>query len=214
MIHIRAISIIIIFAVVFVWTSPLKGDDYIEDSIDIQELDGDVIAIRDGRVKLFDIPSQEKILRIDSKGYVGAVLTEKRFLVISKSSINWFEISLKEKETQGAITLLSEYLALLVTVDRAICFDGKYNRLIELQRPANEEFLQAAVNKYVTVLVSSHYAFGLTLGKEFNTIRFRPDEFFETLQTKAHFVTIRTTKRLLIYRDSDSSWTVVNRPLR
>jgi hypothetical protein len=199
---------------VFLWTSPLKCDDYIEDSIDIQELDGDVIAIRDRRVKLFDIPSQEKILRIDSKGYVGALLTEKRFLVISKSSINWFEISLREKETQGAITLLSEYLALLVTVDRAICFDGKYNRLIELQRPANEEFIEAAVNKYVAVLVSSHYAFGLTLGKEFNKIQFRPDEFFETLQTKAHFATIRTTKRLLIYRDSDSSWTVVNRPLR
>jgi hypothetical protein len=200
---------------VFLWTFPLKGEDYIEDSIDIQELDGDVIAIREGRVKLFDLPSQEKILRIGSKGYVGAVLTEKRFLVISKSSSGWHEISLKEKETQGPITLLSEYLALLVTVDRGICFDGKYNRLIELQRPANEEFLEVAVNKYIAVLVSSHYAFGLSVeGGGFNKITFRPDEYFETLKTKAHFATIRTTKRLLIFRKSDSSWTVVNRPLR
>jgi len=215
MIHIRAITIIIIFAVVFVWTFPLNGDDYIEDVIDIQQLDGDVIAIREGRVKLFDLPAQEKILWIGSKGYVGAVLTDKRFLVISKSSISWYEISLQEKETQGAIALLSEYLALLVTVDRGICFDGNNNRFIELQRPANDKFLEVAVNKYVAVVVSSHYAFGLALGGgEFNQIPFLPTEYFETLTTKANFATIRTTKRVLIFRDSDSSWTVVDRPLR
>jgi hypothetical protein len=213
--HIRSISIIIIFAVVFVWAFPLKGEDYIEDLIDIQELDGDVIAIREGREKLFDLPSAEKILWSGSKGYIGAVLTERRFLAISESSISWHEISLKEKETQEAITLLSEYLALLVTVDRGICFDGKNNRFIELQRPANEEFLELAVNKYVAVVVSSRYAFGLALGgEEFNKIPFRPNEYFETLKTTAHFATIRTTKRVLTFMDSDSSWTVVDRPLR
>ena len=215
MIHMRAISIIIIFAVVFVWTFPLEGDDYIEDLIDIQELDGDIIAIREGRVKLFDLPSPEKILWIGSKGYIGAVLTERRFLVISKSSIGWYEISLKEKEAKEAITLLSEYLAVLVTVDRGICFDGKNNRFIEFQRPANEAFLESAVNKYVAVVVSSRYAFGLALGgEEFNKIPFLPNEYLETLKTTAHFATIRTTKRVLIFRDSDSSWTVVDRPLR
>lgn len=215
MIHMRAIKIIIIFAVVFVWTFPLKGEEYIEDLIDIQELDGDVIAIREGKAKPFDLRSPEKILWSGSKGYIGAVLTERRFLVISNSSISWHEISLQEKETQGAIALLSEYLALLVTVDRGICFDGKNNRFIELQRPANEEFLDLAVDKYVAVVVSSRYAFGLALGgEEFNRIPFRPYEYFEILKTKANFATIRTTKRLFTFRDSDSSWTVVDLPLR
>ena len=212
--HRRAISIVIIFAVLFVWALPLKGDDYIEDVIDIQELDGDVIAIREGRAILLDLPAQEKILWSGSKGYIGAVLTNRRFLAISRSAIGWHEISLKEKETLEAITLLSEYLALLVTVDRGICFDGKNNRFIELQRPANEVFLKLAVNKYVAVVVSSHYAFGFALeGRAFNRIPFLPNEYFETLTTKAHFATIRTTKRLLIFRDSDSSWSVVDRPL-
>jgi hypothetical protein len=111
--------------------------------IDIQELDGDVIAIREGReTTVFDLPSQEKILWSGSKGNIGAVLTEKRFLVITTSSNAWHEKSLRKGEPQEANTGLSPYLALLVTGDRVIGFDDKNHRFFELLRPANEEFIE------------------------------------------------------------------------
>ncbi len=213
MMHIRAISIIMIFAVVLAWTVPLKSEDYIEDLIDIQELDGDVIAIREGREIIFDLSSREEIRWSGSRGHIGAVLTDSRFLAITTSSKDWHEISLKERESQEGITALSPYLALLVTGDRAIGFDSKNNRFIVLRRPPNEEFIEFEVNKYVAVVVSSRYAFGLALGgKYFNKVPFRANENFKTLKTTSRFATIRTTKRVLTFRASDSLWTVVDRP--
>ncbi|MHC5074569.1 MAG: hypothetical protein ACYTFE_07070 [Planctomycetota bacterium] len=219
MMHIRAISIIMIFAVVFVCTSPLKGEDekYIEDLIDVQELDGDIFAIIEGRQKVFDLPSEEKILWSGSQGYMGAVLTNRRLLVISTSSKTWHEKSLREEETQEASAKLSPYLVLLVTGDRVIGFDDKNNRFFELRRPANEKFIDFAVNRYVAVVVYSRCAFGVTIGsKKFNRIRFQPNEYFETLNLKAtsRFATMHTTERLVTFRESDSLWTAVDRPIR
>lgn len=137
--HKRAIWVILTLLVVFASTHPLRGEDYIEDLINIEEIDGKVIAIRSGRKPVsFNLRSKEDVLWSGAEGYLGAVLTKNRFLVVSTSSTVWQELSLRSDEAPQSVVSLSPNLALLVTRERAIIFDRLANGFIESRLPVRD----------------------------------------------------------------------------
>jgi hypothetical protein len=180
----------------------------IEDLIDIAESKGKIIAIIEGRKTIsFDLRANEKVLWSDSKGYLGAFLTNLRFSVISTSSDAWQALPLKLDESEKGVASLSPYIALLVTGDRAVGFDAASNRFIETQLPIHDELLVTKAEKYVAVVITSSRAFGLaTETSAFAEIRLRVRETIEAIKITASKATVRTSDRLLTFEVKGSSW--------
>ncbi len=181
----------------------------IEDLIDIYESNSKIIAVLEGRksVSLNLLPN-EKVLWSDSKGYLGAFLTNRRFCVISTSSGAWHASPLISSAPDNRIAVLSPYIALLVTAgDRALGFDVKSNRFIETRLPLRDELLSAKVEKYVALVVTSSKAFGLAAGNSrFTNIALRVRETVEAIKITSSKATIRTSHRLLTFKSKGSRW--------
>jgi hypothetical protein len=184
------------------------AEEEIEDLIDIAESKGKIIAIIEGRKTIsFDLRANEKVLWSDSKGYLGAFLTNLRFSVISTSSDAWQALPLKLDESEKGVASLSPYIALLVTGDRAVGFDAASNRFIETQLPIHDELLVTKAEKYVAVVITSSRAFGLaTETSAFAEIRLRVRETIEAIKITASKATVRTSDRLLTFEVKGSSW--------
>ena len=183
------------------------AEEEIEDLVDIFESNGKIIAIIEGK-KTFtsNLRSKEKVLWSDSNGYLGAFLTNERFLIISTSSGGWQILSLRSDESKG-VASLSPYIALLVAGDRAIVFNEASNRFFETRLRTQDELLAAKVDRYVAVVVTSGRAFGLTTKTSaFTEIHFRVGETVEEIKTTSSKVTIRTSDRLLTFEASGSRW--------
>jgi len=183
------------------------AEEEIEDLIDIFESNRKIIAIIEGK-KTFtsSLRSKEKVLWSDSNGYLGALLTNERFFVISTSSGAWQELSLRSDESKG-VASLSPYIALLVAGDRAIVFNEASNGFFETRLRTQDELIAAKVERYVAVVVTSSRAFGLTTKtSDFTEIPFRVGETVEEIKTTSSKATIRTSDRLLTFEASGSRW--------
>jgi hypothetical protein len=190
---------------------PSNSKNDIEDLVDIEQVDKKIIAIRDGiQTAPFELRSKEKVLWLDSDGYIGALLTNERFIAISLSSPGWLETPLRSKEAYDGSPILSPTLALLVTKERVIHFDAISHRFIEQSLRLDEEFVAAEANDYVAVVISSRRALGLASGDSgFREIRFRTSETFQSLKTTPQVVTVRTSWRILTFGASSPSWSEV-----
>src|SRR5210317_1838386 len=125
----RKFFISVICLSIFASAIPAYTEEEIEDLIDIAESKGKIIAIIEGRKTIsFDLRPNEKVRWSGSNGYLGAFLTNVRFFVISTSSDAWQALPLKLDESEKGVAYLSQYIALLVTGDRAIGFDAASNR--------------------------------------------------------------------------------------
>jgi hypothetical protein len=154
-------------------------------------------------------------LWLDSDGYIGALLTNERFIAISLSSSGWLEKPLKSKEAYDGSPILSPTLALLVTKERVIGFDAIAHRFIEQSLRLDEEFVAAEANDYVAAVISSRRALGRRAlglasgGSAFSEIRFRTSETFQSIRTKSQVITVRTSWRILTFGASSPSWSEV-----
>ena len=211
MLPFRTIITILVILTTLLYAIPSNSKDDIEDLVDIEQADRKIIAIRDGiQASPFELRSKEEVLWLDSDGYIGALLTNERFIAISLSSSGWLEKPLRSKEAYDGSPILSPTLALLVTKERVIRFDAISHRFIEQSLRLDEEFVAAEANDYVAVVISSRRALGLASGDSgFREIRFRTSETFQSLKTTPQVVTIRTSWRILTFGASSPSWSEV-----
>jgi hypothetical protein len=184
------------------------AEEEIEELIDIFESNSKIIAIIEGKKTItFDLRPREKVLWSDSNGYLGAFLTNKHFLVISTSSGTWRALRLKSDDSKKRVALLSPYIALLVTGDRAIGFDAESNRFIETRIPIHDEVLAAKVERYVAVVITSSRAFGLAAKTlAFAEVSLRVQETIEGIKITSSKATVRTSDRLLTFEAKSSAW--------
>ena len=208
MLRCRIILISIICVTIFASTITSYAEEEIEDLIDIVELNNKIVAIIEGKKTISnDLRSKEKVLWSDSKGYLGAFLTNEHFFVISTTSNAWRALPLRSNESEKGVVFLSPYIALLVTGDRAIGFDAASNRFVETQLPIHDELIAAEVEKYVAVVITSSRAFGLaTKTSAFTEIRLRIRETIESIKITASKATVLTSDRLLTFEAKGSTW--------
>jgi hypothetical protein len=101
------------------------GGQY-EDLIDITQSSGKIFAfVGSQRSASFDLKASERVQWSDSKGILGCFLTNFRFFVISDTANAWQVYPLRLNEAEDSVASLSATVALLVTDERAIGFDGK-----------------------------------------------------------------------------------------
>jgi len=189
-------------------------DEYIEDAVEIHELRGKVVAVRNGKPNLtFELTLRENVLWKGTRGKVGALLTPKRFLAVSTTSEGWQELVLRLHEAKDARAAISPYLALLVTRQRAVGYDSLGNRFVENRLPLFETVVAAEADYRVAVVVLSGRCAGFALGRaNFAEIAFRIGEDFQTLEMKPRLATVRTSKRLLSFQAANSSWSELSLP--
>jgi hypothetical protein len=207
MIATKTLLLVMLF---FLWSGAAKAqiEEYVEDAVEIHEVRGKVVAVRSGRGNLsFELSLKEPVLWKGTRGKVGAVLTEKRFLTVSNTSDGWLEEPLRLHEAEDAKTAVSPYLALLVTRQRALGFDGLTNRLVEHRLPLFETTLAADTDYRVAVIVLSGRCVGFAVGRNsFAEIHLRIGEEFQTLEMKPRLATVQTSERLLSFQADSSSW--------
>ena len=213
-VHLLPFRIILTFVVTLatlLYAIPSNSKSDIEDLVDIEQVDRKIIAIRDGiQTAPFELRSKEEVLWLDSDGYIGALLTNERFIAISLSSSGWLETPLRSKEADDGSPILSPTLALLVTKERIIGFDAISSRFIQQSLGLDEEFVAAEANDYVAAVISSRRALGLASGGSgFSEIRFRTSEIFQTIRTKSQVITVRTSWRILTFGAASPSWSEV-----
>jgi hypothetical protein len=185
-----------------------NADEEIEDLIYIVKSKDKIVAIIEGSNKIsLNLQANEKVLWQGSNGYLGALLTNYRFLVISTSSNAWQILHLRTDESEKTVAYVSPYIALLVTGDRAIGFDAATNRFIETQLPVHDELLAADIEKYVAVVVTSSGAFGFSAeASAFTEIHLRVRETIAEIKMTSSKATIHTSDRLLIFDAEGSTW--------
>ena len=211
MLPFRTIITFVVTLATLLYAIPSNSKDVIKDLVDIEQVGGKIFAIRDGiQTTPFELRSKEEVLWLDSDGYIGALLTNERFIAISLSSSGWIEKPLRSKEAYDGSPILSPTLALLVTKERVIRFDAISHRFIEQSLRLDEEFVAAEANDYVAAVISSRRALGLASGgSAFSEIRFRTSETFQSMRTKSQVITVRTSWRILTFGVSSPSWSEV-----
>ncbi|MBC8440854.1 MAG: hypothetical protein H8D87_14390 [Deltaproteobacteria bacterium] len=191
-----------------VFTTLSNAEEEIEDLIDIFESNSKLVAIIEGKKTIsFDLPANEKVLWSDSKGNLGAFLTNNRVFVISTSSGIWKYLHLRSDEPEEAKTSLSPNIVLLVFGDRAIGYDASLNQFIETQLPLHDELLAVETGKYVAVVITSSRAFGLAeKSSSFTEVRLGIREALEDVKVTSNKVTLRSSDRLLSFTTISSAW--------
>lgn len=198
----------LIFLNILFFTLCAYAEEDPEDMVDIFEADGEIIAVIEGKnTRPLMLRSRETVLWNRSDGYLGGVLTNYRFLVVSTSSGGWRELPLRKGESEKAVTALSPYLVLLVGKNRAVGFDALNNRFIETRLPINDNPVTVKTGQKVAVVILSGRAFGLTSGASaFDEIRLRTREATESVKITSGKAVIQTSDRLLYFEASGASW--------
>ena len=208
MVRCRKLRIIIFCLSILTAAISSYANEEIEDLIDIAETKSKIIAIIEGkRTITINLQPNEKVQWSSSRGYLGAILTDLRFLVISTASDAWQALPLRLGESGKGAASLSPYIALLVTKDRAIAFDATSNQFLETQLPIHDDLIYAEAEKYVAVVITSRRAFGLAAeSMVFSEFNFRVNETIETIKLTSSKATVLTSDRLLTFEATGSTW--------
>ncbi len=183
----------------------------VEDVIDIHAVDGEVVAVRKGRVlRRQGLGVREEVLWIGSKGHVGAVLTDRRLLVISGNSPNWQDRDFlldEAAEDMEANIMISNFLILAVTHRRIIFFDGLSNSWVVKDIPLHDRVEKILIDHYVAAVITEKCSYGVAARRNrFVEQRFGSDEKVESTRTRPHSVTIYTNRNLLVFRSRTPFW--------
>lgn len=199
---------LVVFLSLIASTPSSNAQEEIEDFIDIVESTGKIIAIIEGGKTIpLELGINETVLWSDSSGYLGAFLTNARFLVVSTSSDAWQVLPLRLNESENGVASLSPNIALLATGERAVGFDATSNRFIETPLPIHDDLIAAQAEKSIAVVVTSSRAFGFALeASTFADIHLRVKETIEEIKATSSKAIVRTSDRLLTFEVKGSAW--------
>jgi len=187
------------------------GKGPVEDLIDIHVAKDKLVAVKQGgTVSEKTLQLKEKVRWQGSRGYIGAVLTSERLLAVSANLSGWAELDLQLAEGESGRLpeiLLSDRLLLMTTRKRLIGFDGGTRSWAVLDIPLHEQVVERAIDAYVAVVVTTGRVYGLARGAgSFIEEPFKRNENVLSVDTSAYNASIRTTRRLLIFKSSGAFW--------
>jgi len=217
----KKLYIIVFLLVLPVWVDGHAGaytdpDDAtrsgaVEDVIDVHVADGEVVAVRDGRhVHRENLGLREAVLWKSARGHVGAVLTNRRLLAVSRTTPGWRSRTLRLEEADDDSQpdmLISDFLVMAVTPRRIILFDGLANAWATKDIPLHDNVSQVAIDNHVAVIITDKRIYGVAARRgRFVEQRIASDEAVVSVTTRPHSVTVRTGRQLLIFRSRSPFW--------
>jgi hypothetical protein len=190
-----------------VGASAVSAEHATLDAVDVQRVDDELVGIRDGassvRIRLL---KGEQVLWTGTDGNVAAVLTDRRFLAISRSAARWQQFRFGRDDVEPSVWLGAN-LALCLTPRRVLHFAGQPGKVSETALSPGERVVSVATDERVGAVVTDRRALGFS--SDDNRVAERPffvQETFEALRTRASSSTIRTSQRLLVFKRSGGGW--------
>ena len=149
----------------------------------------------------------ERVHWSDSRGALGVVITDQRMLAVGAGSASWQEARYERGEAPPGAAQLGERVALLTTNHRALGFNADRGALLEYRFGPRETFHASGVGEQVGVVVTNRSALGLSpLRDRFQSQDLQLHEQVELVDARSALATVRTSRRLLVFRGRTGAW--------
>jgi hypothetical protein len=181
----------------------------LEDTVAVVSIDRELIAHTPDRgSSKRRLELGERLIWHGARGRIGFAVTDRRVFGFDSRS-GWSDRRLRVAEASPARPKLSSRIALFVTSQRAIAFDGHWR---EEPIGPQEGVHTAAVGSGAALVVTNRRALALSpASREFVALKLGVHEIVETARTVASSAEVTTSKRVLFF--SGASWSEQKRSL-
>jgi hypothetical protein len=178
----------------------VAGEVPLADVLEILVLDREMLAT--ARLRL-----DETVLWKGARGKVGVIITDQRILAVASQSGSWQEADYRRTEQRPESALLGERVALVITSERVLGFNGGSGNLAEYRLGPREKVLAARVGANVGVVATDRRALGISpfQGGFFSTALELGDQI-EAISAESNLATLTVRRRLLIFRATTGTW--------
>ena len=195
----------------------MTGQIPLADILDVILVDRELLAIdaESGGQRVERLRLDETVLWKGSRGKVGMVFTNERILAVTTHSASWQTAEYEADEFPPERALLGDRVALAITTQRVLGFDGGTGNIVEYRPGIRERVIDALIGENVAVVVTDRKAIGLSpfVGGFFATPINIGDEI-ESLSAESNLATLTSNRRVLIFRSTTGSWEERRRELR
>jgi hypothetical protein len=194
----------------------VAGEVPLADVLEILVVDRDLLAIdaAGGGQTTARLRLNETVLWKGARGKVGVIITDQRVLAVATQSGSWQEIDYGRTEQRPESALLGERVALVITSERVLGFNGGSGNLAEYRLGPREKVLAARVGENVGVVATDRRALGISpfKGGFFSTALELGDQI-EAISAESNLATLTVRRRLLIFRATTGTWEERSRKL-
>jgi hypothetical protein len=178
------------------------------DLLEVVVLEGEILAIdaNGGGQLSEELHLHEEVVWTGAQGSIGLVITNERLLAVSLGSSAWSEARFERTEVHPTHALLGDRVGLVVTNTRALGFESGSGQLFEYRLGPRERVLATRAGENVLVVVTSRKAIGLSPSGGFAEMRLQLKEELRHVSVRSNVATVRTSRRLLIFRGPSRSW--------
>ncbi len=195
----------------------VAGEIPLADVLEVLVIDRDVLAIdaAGGGQTVARLRLDETVLWKRARGKVGIVITNQRILAAATQSAAWQEMDYRLNELPPTEALLGDRVAVAITSQRVVGFNGGSANLVEYRLGPHERVLAVRAGENVGVVVTDRHALCLSpfAGGFFKTPIDLNDPI-ESVTADSNLATLVSERRLLIFRATTSSWEERERSLR
>jgi hypothetical protein len=211
----RRSSTLLLFALALALAPPTHAQPFgvldevpLTDLLEIVVLEGELLAIdaNGGGQLSQELHLHEEVVWTGAQGSIGLVITDERLLAVSLASSAWSETRFERTEMRPTHALLGDRVGLVVTNRRALGFESGSSQLFEYRLGPREGVLATRAGENVVVVVTSRKAIGLSPSGGFAEIRLQLKEELRHVSVRSNVATVRTSRRLLIFRGPSRSW--------
>jgi len=194
----------------------VAGEVPLADVLEILVVDRELLAIdaAGGGQTVARLRLDESVVWKGTRGKVGVIITDQRLLAVATQSGSWQGTDYGRTELRPESALLGERVALAITSERVLGFDGGSGNLVEYRLKPREQVIEARAGDNVAVVVTDRKALGLSpfLGGFF-TIPLAIGDPIEAVSAESNLATLTAGRRLLIFRATTGSWEERSRDL-
>ena len=194
----------------------VAGEVPLADVLEILVVDRDLLAIdaAGGGQTAARLRLKETVLWKGARGKVGVIITDQRILAVATQSGSWQETDYGRTERRPESALLGERVALAITSERVLGFNGGSGNLVEYRLGPRERVVVARAGENVGVVVTDRKALGLSpfLGGFF-AIPLMIGDQIEAVTAESNLATLTFGRRVLIFRATTGSWEERSRDL-
>ena len=186
-------------------SGPVRAEQYeLEDTVSVVAIDRELIAhAANGRTSKLRLEVGERIRWHGARGRIGFAVSNRRVLGFRQTT-GWTALDLRVGEVSTLPPGLGPRLALLVTTQRAIAFDGQW---AQDSIGPQEVVSHARVGSRVALVVTQRRALGVAPGGAgFVPVSLQIHEGVESVRTMAGSGEITTRRRLLFFSGPGGSW--------
>ena len=192
----------------------VPGEVPLADVLEVLVVDRELLAIdaAGGGQTVARLRLDEAVVWKGTRGKVGVVITDQRVLAVATQSGSWQEADYGRTEVGPKSALIGERVALAITSERVLGFDGGSGNLVEQRLGPREKVVAARVGENVGVVVTDRRAIGLSpfLGGFFSVSIGLKDQL-ESVSVESNIATLTSSRQILIFRATTGTWEERNR---